>query len=98
MPAMMRVIVAFLIACAAWPSAVASPSSPKEKTTTAKSNADGKQDRKFQFEFRDNPSFRFGKILSVHVRAKFQGDFRSFSPALDTKDGTFDLSIVCESA
>lgn len=42
-------------------------------------------------EFDDRPSFRFGKVLRADFRAKFQTDFRRFSPERDPKKDTFDL-------
>jgi phosphate-selective porin OprO/OprP len=45
----------------------------------------------FRFVFKNNPSLRFGKVLRIDFRSKFQGDFRSFSPELDTDEGVFDL-------
>ena len=37
------------------------------------------------------PSLRLGKIARIDFRLKFQGDFRGFSPQLETKAGLFDL-------
>ncbi len=51
---------------------------------------DGK-DPAFRFVFRDNPSFRFGKILRVDFRVKSQADIRSFSPGVETDEGQFDF-------
>jgi phosphate-selective porin OprO and OprP len=63
-----------------------------QKKGKAKPRDEKKDDSKrFRFVFNNNPSFRFGKVLRIDVRAKLQGDFRSFSPELNTKEGTFDL-------
>ena len=45
-----------------------------------------------QFVMKNRPSLRIGTVLRVDLRAKVQGDFRSFSPDLTTDEGTFDLN------
>jgi len=67
--------------------------SASEEKGNAESQGEKKEDtsRGFRFVFKDNPSFRFGKVLRIDVRAKVHVDLRSFSPALETKEGTFDL-------
>src|SRR5438105_9169427 len=45
-----------------------------------------------QFVLKNRPSLRIGKVLRVDLRAKVQGDFRTFSPDLRTDEGAFDLN------
>jgi len=44
-----------------------------------------------QFEFKHRPTLRIGKLFRADVRVKVQTDFRSFSPDVETDEGTFDL-------
>jgi len=85
-----RALPAVLLLIASFHSPAASAS---EEKSDAESQAEKKEDtsRGFRFVFKDNPSLRFGKVLRIDVRTKFQSDFRSFSPELSTKEGTFDL-------
>lgn len=65
--------------------------------TTSPLSAQDKQDDNnsrntgFRFVFNNRPSLRFGKVLRVDFRVKTQGDFRAFSPDIETDEGEFDL-------
>ena len=85
--AMLEIVL--LLGMAVFPSPIAAAS---QKSRGAESQ-DEKKDmsRRFRFVFNNNPSLRFGKVLRIDLRAKFQSDFRSFSPELSTKAGIFDL-------
>src|SRR5262245_11124887 len=45
-----------------------------------------------QFMFDKRPSIRLGDELRVDLRARFQGDFRNFSPIVENDERTFDLN------
>jgi phosphate-selective porin OprO and OprP len=47
--------------------------------------------RNVRFVWNNRPSLRFGDWLRVDFRVKLQGDFRGFSPELETDEGTFVL-------
>lgn len=44
-----------------------------------------------RFLWRKPPSLRFGNWLRIDFRAKFQGDFRTFTPGIETDEGLFDF-------
>ena len=48
-------------------------------------------DHLLQFHFKRRPSVRVGNVLRVDFRAKFQFDFRGYSPELHPHEDTFDL-------
>ena len=82
--------VLLLLGMALSPSAVATAfqeQSKKEESQDEKKDSS----KGFRFVFKNNPSFRFGKVLRIDVRSTFQGDYRSFSPELNTEEGKFDL-------
>jgi len=60
-------------------------------TLEAQESKKKKESRKVRLELKNRPSIRFGDALRVDVRAKVQTDFRSFSPQVQTPEGTFDL-------
>src|SRR5689334_2340540 len=45
-----------------------------------------------EFTLKNRPSLRLGKVLRIDIRARVQTDFRSFSPDVETDEGTFDLN------
>ena len=51
----------------------------------------GETKKNVRFVWNNRPSLRFGDWLRVDFRVKLQGDFRGFSPELETDEGTFEL-------
>lgn len=43
------------------------------------------------FSMEKHPSLRWGKLLRVNFRAKFQNDFRTFEPDVATNEGLYEL-------
>jgi phosphate-selective porin OprO/OprP len=64
---------------------VAAPSAAQTPDPAGKKPKEG-----FRFEFEERPSFRFGDVLRIDVRAKGQGDWRWLSPDVETDEGVFD--------
>src|SRR5262249_18403617 len=51
---------------------------------------DGGSSKTVQFSMREGPAIQIGKFFLMEMAAKFQGDFRNFSPALpDVKNDEF---------
>ena len=77
--------------CTVWMFFVLSSTLIAQDSGKQGSGKNGKEKGTVQFEFKHRPSLRIGKLLRVDVRAKVQTDFRSFSPEVETDEGTFDL-------
>ena len=63
----------------------------REKKRREKKEKKKKSSSNFRFQMGRQPSVRFGKVFRADFRAKLQGDFRGFSPDLETQEGLFDL-------
>jgi len=72
------------LATAMWAVAASSPAQPAD-TAPAKKPKEG-----FRVEFENRPSFRFGDVLRVDIRAKGQGDWFWYSPDVETDEGLFE--------
>src|SRR5262245_30708212 len=53
--------------------------------------AKDESDQGLKFRFKRHPSVRAGNVLRVDFRARFQFDFRGYSPELHPHEDTFDL-------
>jgi phosphate-selective porin OprO/OprP len=65
------------------------PSAPASGQGSADNGAD--DDPPVRFLFRERPSLRFGSVLRIDFRLKLQGDFRAFSPNVETEEGLFEM-------
>ena len=65
---------------------------PAQTVSSQSAAQETRDDRKrVRFVWDDRPSLRVGGVFRLDVRARFQGDWRTFSPEQASEEGLFEL-------